>query len=410
MRHFAPILTALKKHKAGAILTALQIALTLALISNALGIILSRIDRADRPTGMVESDLLTIQSSRVGADPKNLQSLVEADVMTLRQLPGVENAAAISSFPLAESSWPEGIRLDPTAQDRLARSELYFIDEHALDVMGVRLIAGRNFRADEIQTGDEDSVDWPSRVIITKALAEKIYPNGAALGKPLYLGNNNPSPSTVIGIVDRLQASWSGADSYGYMDHATLLPIRLIGSSNTYLVRTKPGQLDTVREAAPAALVKLDRMRTFPEDGVRTFETVREQVYKSERGMAILMGAVSLVLLGITAAGIFGLASFWVGQRRKQIGVRRALGAKRRDILSYFLTENLLIGIGGVVLGSLMAVGLNLWLMSAFELSRLSPIYVLTGAALLLLLGQGAVLAPALRASRISPAEATRST
>ncbi|TXH76235.1 MAG: FtsX-like permease family protein [Lysobacteraceae bacterium] len=410
MRQLAPILAALKKHKAGAILIALQIALTLAVISNALNIIQQRIDRADRPTGMVESDLLTIQNSRVGVDIKDLQPLINADIATLRQLPGVADATASSSFPLEGNSWPEGIRLDPAAVDRLARSELYFIDDHALAVMGVKLVAGRNFRADEIQTSDEDNMSWPSQVILTKALADKVFPDGSALGKSIYIGNNNPTPSTVIGIVDHLQASWAGADRYAYMDYVTLLPIQLTRNSSTYLVRAKPGQLDAVRQSAPAALVKLDRMRIFPEQGIRSFETVREQVYKSERGMATLMGVISLVLLGITAAGIFGLTSFWVGQRRKQIGVRRALGATRNDILSYFLTENLLIGTGGVVLGAALAIGLNAWLMRLFELTRLSPVYILVGVIALLVLGQIAVLAPALRASRVSPVEATRST
>lgn len=409
MRHIAPILAALKKHKAGAILIALQIALTLAVVSNALCIILQRIDRADRPSGMAESGLLTVQSSRVGADAKDLPALVDADLRTLRQLPGVLDAAASSAFPLAEDSWPEGIRLDPNARDRAARSELYFIDDHALTVMGVRLIAGRNFRGDEIRNGDENDIAWPAQVIITRALAEKLYPDGSALDKAIYIGNNNPSPSTVIGIVDRLQASWSGADRYGYMDYATLLPIRLLRANSTYLVRARPGQLAEVRQAVPRALVKLDRMRIFPDDGVRTFDAVREQVYKSEHGIAVLMIAVSLVLLCITAAGILGLASFWVGQRRKQIGVRRALGATRRDIMSYFLIENLLIAIGGVLIGTLLAIGLNVWLMSSFEILRLSPLYVLAGATVLLLLGQCAVLAPAMRASRVSPAEATRS-
>jgi putative ABC transport system permease protein len=121
------------------------------------------------------------------------------------------------------------------------------------------------------------------------------------------------------------------------------------------------------------------------------------------------MGIVSVVLLAITAAGIVGLTSFRVGQRRKQIGVRRALGATRGDILHYFLTENLLIGLGGVLVGAVLAIGINLWMVTQFEMARLSLAYVVAGVVVLLLLGQGAVLAPALRASRVSPVEATRS-
>jgi len=136
---------------------------------------------------------------------------------------------------------------------------------------------------------------------------------------------------------------------------------------------------------------------------------VRERAYQSDRGMALLMGVICVVLLAITAAGIVGLTSFWVGERRKQIGVRRALGATRHDILSYFLTENLLIGAGGVAVGALLAVGLNLWMVSQFEMSRFPLTYVAVGVVALLALGQAAVLAPALRAARVSPVEATRS-
>jgi len=121
------------------------------------------------------------------------------------------------------------------------------------------------------------------------------------------------------------------------------------------------------------------------------------------------MSAICAVLLIITAAGIVGLTSFWVSQRRRQIGVRRALGATRRDILGYFLTENFLISLGGVLTGIVLALALSLWLVVHFETQRLPLPFVLIGVALLLLLGQAATLAPALRASRVSPVEATRS-
>jgi putative ABC transport system permease protein len=145
------------------------------------------------------------------------------------------------------------------------------------------------------------------------------------------------------------------------------------------------------------------------DDGVLPFSEVRSRAYESDRGMAILMGVICAVLLAVTAAGIVGLTSFWVGQRRKQIGVRRALGATRRDILNYFMTENLLISVGGVLFGAVLAIAINLWMVTRFEMHHLSMVYLMAGVAMLLLLGQGAVLAPALRASRVPPVEATRS-
>ncbi|MCD9006281.1 ABC transporter permease [Luteimonas sp. XNQY3] len=407
MAHVGPILAALKKHKAGAILIALQIALTLAISTNALCIIQDRVARVDRPTGMVESNLLTIRGDRIGRSAQELRPLIDADLHALRQLPGVEAATEMSSFPLGEDSWPEGIRLDPAARDRIARSELYFVDEQALPVVGARLVAGRMFTADDIRAMDEETMAWPAQAILTKALADKVYPDGSALGKPFYIGNNSPTPTTIIGIVDHLQASWSRADSYDYMDHATLLPATLTRSSTTYLLRVRPGDMERIMQEAPAALASLDRMRVF--QGIHTFEDVREEVYRSDRGMATLMGAISLTLLLITAAGIFGLTSFWVEQRRKQIGIRRALGATRADIVQYFLTENLLIAVGGIALGGVLAVGLNVLLMGSFELNRISLAVIVAGMAILLAVGQAAVLVPAVRGSRVPPVEAIRS-
>jgi putative ABC transport system permease protein len=275
--------------------------------------------------------------------------------------------------------------------------------------MGVRLLEGRNFRSDEIVEADPQAIPDPAAIIVSKALADKMYPDGHALGKQIYIGDSK-KPSTIIGIVERLEVPWNGTWADSFYENSLIQPVQLTSAFTNYLIRAKPGQLADVVKTAPATLVKLNRMRVIPNDrGVRTFAEVREHAYKGDRGMAILMGVVCLVLLGITAAGIVGLTSFWVGQRRKQIGVRRALGATKHDILSYFLTENLLIGVAGVAIGALLAIAMNLWLVTQYEMARLSVPYVLVGVAALLLLGQGATLAPAMRASRVPPVEATRS-
>jgi putative ABC transport system permease protein len=149
-------------------------------------------------------------------------------------------------------------------------------------------------------------------------------------------------------------------------------------------------------------------MRVLDDDSVKSFADIRQRAYESDRGMAILMGVVALILLCVTAAGIVGLTSFWVGQRHRQIGVRRALGARKIDILHYFQLENLMIAGAGVVFGIAMAIGLNMWLMTQYEMARIPVLYVLVGVLVMLVLGQAAVFVPARRASNVPPVVATR--
>jgi len=141
----------------------------------------------------------------------------------------------------------------------------------------------------------------------------------------------------------------------------------------------------------------------------KPLDELRQRYFQSDRAMAKLLLAVIAAMLLVTALGIVGLASFWVQQRTRQIGVRRALGATRRDILRHFQTENLLIVGAGVALGMLLAYAGNVVLMRFFELERLPAAYLPAGAALLCALGQLAVLGPALRAAAVPPATATRS-
>jgi putative ABC transport system permease protein len=140
-----------------------------------------------------------------------------------------------------------------------------------------------------------------------------------------------------------------------------------------------------------------------------TYAEMRADYFKQDAAMAWLLATVCVALLVVTALGIVGLSSFWVAQRRRQIGIRRAIGATRGDILHYFQTENFLIVTLGIVLGMLLAFALNLLLMAHYELPRLPLYYLPVGALTLWLLGQLAVLGPALRAAAVPPVVATRS-
>ncbi|MEI7036412.1 ABC transporter permease [Fulvimonas yonginensis] len=405
-----PVLTALRRHKAGTVLIVLQIALTLAIVCNALFIIHQRLQHLSAPTGIDEPNLFVIYNQWAGEQKskQEIDAQVRADLDALRQLPAVLDAAPSNSYPLRGGGWDNFVGLTPDQVQPTSDAAVYLGDEHLLNALGVRLVAGRNFRPDEIGTLGLREEVHPAQVIVTRALAQRLYPDGSALGKPLY--SMSTTPSTIIGIVDRLQTQVVDDWQLAYAYQSMIWPLRLDWPSGVYyIVRARPGQLDAAMREAPKALFALDPQRIIDPTDSGSFAQIRQRAYESDRGMAILMGVICSVLLVITAAGIVGLTSFWVGQRRKQIGVRRALGARQRDILGYFLTENLLISGCGVLIGLVLAVALNLWLVLRLGSQPMSPAYLAGGVVLLLLLGQGAVLAPAMKASRVPPVEATRS-
>ena len=413
-----PILAALRRHKMATLLIVLQIALTLAVVSNALFIVETRVLHLSRPSGTDEAHLIAIRNEWIGQPAsRHIDAQMRADLATLRNLPGVRDAFASQAYPMEEGGG--GLvsikhRVEQTAKAQLALS--YLADEHALDTFGIALVAGRNFRADEIGSlGPYDKV-VPAAIIITRDLAQKLFPDSAAVGRRVYLSDDGPS--TIIGMVDRLQGGYAGSSTRSIDEDTVLVPARYASSDDgasypggtIYLVRAQPGQLAAVLRAAPAALVAQNRMRVIsPEDGVVTLAQAREKAYATDRGVAIMMGMVCVLLLLATAGGIVGLSSFWVGQRRRSIGVRRALGATRGDILRYFQTENALIVGIGVALGVALGIAANLSLMTHYELPRM-PLWLLgVGALLLWLLGQLAVFGPARRAAAVPPVEATRS-
>jgi len=412
-----PMIAALRRHKAGVVLIALQIALTLAIVCNAVFIIGERVARVNRLTGLDENNLFLVTQQWVGApsgdDPggvDKLDNMQQTDLAALRAMPDVQSVAPINSLPLLNSSWNGSLALKPASQLGAGngRTTYYFSDDQALSTLGLKLVAGRSFTAADIRHQGFRDQKQPAIVMLTKALADKLFPNGDALGKVVYLDGSS-TPSTIIGLVDRLQVPGTGSWTNSFVWNSTIVPTRLDANFSRYAIRAKPGRLQAAMRAAPEVLYGVNRMRVMDDDSVKSFAQIRHRAYRSDVGMAVLMGVVCLILLGVTAAGIVGLTSFWVGQRHRQIGVRRALGARRIDILHYFQMENLLISGVGALIGLGLAIGLNMLLMKHFEMDRLPVLYVLAGIVAVMALGQGAVFVPARRASNVPPVVATRS-
>jgi putative ABC transport system permease protein len=399
-----PILSAMRRNKFGAVLIATQMAVTLAFLANALTLVEQRMAWSARPSGLDEVNIFVMQSQRVD-HPEDLAARQTLDVATLRALPGVVDAFATNMYPLRGGGLIETVNLTEDQKTPSAFAAQYMGDEHALNTMGLKLMAGRNFTAQEVANRTENDIPPPAGFIVTRTLAAKLFPRGNALGQSIYV--ENAKPVAIIGIVDRLQGPMTAATGLysTFADNSLMTPYHLVGERDVYMVRTQPGQRDAVTRAAEAALFKLDESRILQS---RAMQQVRVDAYRGDHGLIVLLTCICIALLTVTAFGIVGLTSYWVAKRRQEIGIRRALGATRQGILRYFQTENFMIAAAGAAIGIAFAVALNLWMVRSFEMVRMDNSRALGGALIILLLGQLAVLWPALRAASISPALATR--
>jgi putative ABC transport system permease protein len=396
-----PVLKSFRHNKVGALLIVLQIAITLAVMSNCLSIIRDNLAHMRRPTGLDEANIFIIGNQWVGK-PADLGPRIQTDLAAIRSVPGIVDVQATNSYPLHGGGWSGSLFVQPGQKAPTASTTMYFVDEHGLATYGLKLAAGRWFTADEIGELRTHDIEFPASVIVTAALAHKLNPSGSALGQVVYWPAG--AQSRIVGIVERAQAPWA-AWAEARAEDSTFLPYHYINNPVTYVVRARPGQIGGAMPAVEKRLINLTRQRVV--EGV-TFTEARASAYFDPKSTGVLLGVLCAVLLAVTVFGIVGLTTYWVGQRRRYIGMRRALGARRIDILRYFHTENLLIAGSGVLLGILLGLGGNLWLTSHLQLPRMSVAYICVGAVIVMAISQASVFFPAMRAASISPTEAIR--
>lgn len=398
-----PILAALRRHRSSALLIVFEIALTCAIVCNALFLISERVSRIGRPSGIAEKELLRIHITGVGKR-ENSQATTQEDLAALASIPGVRRAASTRMIPFGGSSWNSGVQRTPEQQHKDLNASVYYGSEGLLETLGVQLIAGRDFTSDEYADEAEalgSTGGLP--IIITSAVSERLWPGQRGVGQTLYMGRQG---LRVVGIVERLVRpnELSGASNF---ELSVVVPIRAsYKPEDNYVLRVDPERRSEVLAAAVTALEQTRSGRIILKQ--QTMEALRAEYYRTDRAMAWLLATVCGALLVITALGIVGLASFWVQQRTRQIGIRRAIGATRGQVVRHFQTENFLLATFGIALGMLLAYGINQLLMERYELARLPAAYLPIGALTLWLLGQLAVLGPALRAASVPPAVATR--
>ena len=402
-----PIWRAMLRNKAGFILIALQMAVTLTILVNAFGIIQENSRKITEDSGIDEANTFTLASVLyTDYEREQRMALIDEDLDLIRNTPGVVNATASNSFPLRQGGWSMGLALEPGNQTaESVGTAIYFVDEHGLETFDVDLIDGQNFMPEQITWDDPATNTWPAYGIITEELARQLFPDETVsyVGKTVFI--NDDDPVSIIGVIDKLQSPWPNWTAV--VERSMLVPQRRATEFVRYIIRTEPGMRDQLMPEIEAALATSNKDRIIRD--VTTMDETRKLAYVGDAALIKILSFVVLLLTIITGLGIVGLASFNVSRRTRQIGIRRALGATKPAIVRYFLIENTIVRAIGPVVGGGQAVALNIAMVAAVSVEPLAWYILPVGMVAQWLVVQLEVAGPARRASNITPAIATRS-
>ncbi|CAN5272160.1 ABC transporter permease [soil metagenome] len=399
-----PIFSTLRRHRTAASLIVLEIALSCAILCNAVHLITKRVEAMNAPSGLVEKEIVKLSLGGISRDA-SADVQTAQDLAVLAQVPNVKHVTIVNQIPYGNSNWNSGVNLDPDQQIPTLESLVYNAGPDFMETLGLQLVAGRAFTPDEFKTNTEaypegsDDANIPF-AMVTEETANRLFPNGA-LGQVFYVWGKHPI--RIVGIIRNIAPIRAGGNRWAFF-----VPVRLAyNEGGYYFLRTDPEHREQVLKDGAAALEKANRSRVLLDH--ITFEQIRDDYFRDDRSMVWLLSGVGGVLLIVTAFGIVGLASFWVQQRTRMIGIRRALGATHGQILRYFQTENFLLTTIGIAIGLVGAYGINQLLLQLYEVERL-PFYAIPISAVALwILGQVAVLGPALRAAALPPVAVMRS-
>lgn len=400
MFEIRPIFNSLLRSKAGAMMLLVQVAITIAIVSNAAFIAKDRIDFLSQDTGYPEDEIFSFTTMTFDKELDINQKFEETETM-LRNIPGVINAGLFNAVPLYGSGSATGLSLQPASErGQDVRTAYFMADENGMDTLGIALLEGRHFRIDEVVVSATRDV-FPTVILVTKPLADELFPEGNALGQTVYFG---ASPMEIIGITEKMNGAWL-KDSRA--QNVAVIPFVNASLFQTIIIRTETDQRAAIMRQIEDSMLADHNKRVII--GLRGMDEGKDQQNASDTLMLRMLVILSVVLVMITALGIFGLTLFNINKRTKQIGTRRALGARKSAIIRYFLIENAIICLAGIALGSITALLLGQLLLQHYAMPALEPIYVVLTAIFVFITSLLSVLMPATKAASISPSIATRS-
>jgi putative ABC transport system permease protein len=396
-------------------LVVLQVMFAMVVLVNAGSMLYQKISpvlaRPGVPSGQV---LMTrmLASAEAGLPHWNYSNLRTAE-QAVRSIPGVKAVSVGFGAPLTADGLLLKVQPTTVKGHRSVHADL-FSGDHVVSVLGLHVVEGRNFGIDDLQQGGFSNAMGKARTaLITRALAQQLFPNEDAVGKSLWLFSDpkhNNAPLRIIGVVSNTFRSQLNAGTPGQIYNVVFTPLEVDASPfASFMIRSESSRRDAVMRLLPATISSSLGIRADDHIRVSTYESLRDKILHGDRASAWMLFVLLITVAIVVMLGISSLTRFWMQNRMHEIGIRRALGAKRIEIAFDYLSENLMIVALGIFLGLFTGIASAAWLQKYFPLHTPSTVEWVLSATILIACSQLSVINTVLRAAYTPPLDAMRS-
>ena len=342
--------------------------------------------------------ILGINPGTQGFNEVRGRDLYRRALERLAGVAGVESATVSSGVPLFGGGMGRTIfrdGQDPKDPRNGRMTQVNEVGDHYFDTLGIRIVRGRAFTPN-------DRPGAPPVAIINETMAKQYWPNEDPIGRHLRIFND-PTPREIVGIARTIKYNFLGEEDTPFL----YLPLEQNYSAQVVVQVKAAGDPSTVLATVRRELQQVEP--GMPLLNVSTYRTVHQQSLWAPRMGAWLLGVFAFLALLLASIGLYGVMAYGVSQRRRELGIRLALGARQQDVRNMVVKQGVLLALAGVSIGFAVAFGLARFITNLlFGVDGADPITFAVIPVVLLLVAALAAYFPAWRASRVDPVEALR--